>query len=89
VKHVRSQRNTESLGMQLVNDLTNQLGGTIEFSNNGKTEFKRLIRLFYPASYNCSNGIPRFCGTGTAIHVILNLFQNPTLTDCFYSYWGF
>lgn len=33
-------RNTESLGMQLVNTLVSQLGGKVELSNNGGTEFK-------------------------------------------------
>ena len=30
-------RNTESLGLQLVNDLTMQLGGTIELDRSGGT----------------------------------------------------
>ncbi len=33
-------RNTETLGMQLVCTLTNQLKGTIELNSNGGTEFK-------------------------------------------------
>ncbi len=33
-------RNTESLGLQLVNTLTNQLGGTIELNGKDGTEFK-------------------------------------------------
>ena len=33
-------RSTESLGMQLVNTLTNQLDGTVELHSNGGTEFK-------------------------------------------------
>jgi len=33
-------RHTESLGMQLVNTLTNQLGGTVELHSDGGTEFK-------------------------------------------------
>jgi PAS domain S-box-containing protein len=33
-------RHTESLGMQLVNTLTNQLDGTVELHSNGGTEFK-------------------------------------------------
>ncbi|MFO7448409.1 MAG: histidine kinase dimerization/phosphoacceptor domain -containing protein [Ignavibacteriaceae bacterium] len=33
-------RNTESLGLQLVNTLTEQLGGNIELNTNNNTEFK-------------------------------------------------
>jgi len=33
-------QNTESLGLQLVNTLTNQLNGDINLSNNGRTEFE-------------------------------------------------
>ena len=33
-------QNTESLGMQLVNTLANQLDGTVELHDNGGTEFK-------------------------------------------------
>ena len=33
-------RHTESLGMQLVNTLTNQLDGTVELRSNGGTEFR-------------------------------------------------
>ena len=38
-------RHTESLGMQLVNTLTNQLGGTVELHSNGGTEFKITFTL--------------------------------------------
>ena len=33
-------RHTESLGMQLINTLTNQLDGTVELRSNGGTEFR-------------------------------------------------
>ena len=38
-------RYTESLGMQLVNTLTNQLDGTVELHSNGGTEFKITFTL--------------------------------------------
>ena len=38
-------RYTESLGMQLVNTLTNQLNGTVELHSNGGTEFKIMFTL--------------------------------------------
>jgi two-component sensor histidine kinase len=37
-------RNTESLGLQLVGTLTDQLGGTLEVDQNGGTAFKILFR---------------------------------------------
>ncbi len=38
-------RKTESLGLQLVTTLTEQLGGTIELNNNGYTEFKIVFNV--------------------------------------------
>jgi PAS domain S-box-containing protein len=38
-------RKTESLGLQLVTTLTEQLGGTIELNNNGYTEFKIVFTV--------------------------------------------
>ncbi|WP_455392107.1 PAS domain S-box protein [[Eubacterium] cellulosolvens] len=37
-------RKTETLGLQLVNTLVDQLGGTIELDSNGRTEFKIIFR---------------------------------------------
>ena len=36
-------RNTESLGLQLINSLVMQLDGTIQLKNDGGTEFKIVI----------------------------------------------
>lgn len=38
-------RKTESLGLQLVNTLTDQLGGKIELNQNGCTEFKIVFEV--------------------------------------------
>jgi two-component sensor histidine kinase len=37
-------RNTESLGLQIVQTLTSQLGGKIELESNGGTRFKIIFR---------------------------------------------
>jgi len=37
-------RNTNSLGLQLVNELVKQIDGTIEFNNDGGTEFKIIFK---------------------------------------------
>ena len=47
-------RNTNSLGLQLVNILVEQLEGTIELNSRSGTEFKILFKEPYPSSENIS-----------------------------------